>query len=33
MQICGPPFSEARLLSAAHAYESRTAWTVELPPL
>ena len=33
MQIYGPPFSEARLLSAAHAYESRTAWTDELPPL
>lgn len=33
MQIYGPPFSEARLLSAAHAYESRTAWNEELPPL
>lgn len=33
MQIYGPPFSEARLLAAAYAYESRTAWNEELPPL
>ena len=33
LQIYGPPFSEARLLQVAHAYQERTAWHEELPPI
>lgn len=33
MQFYGPPFSETRLLSLAHAYQARTAWHEELPPV
>lgn len=33
LQIYGPPFSEARLLKVAHAYQERTAWHEELPPI
>ena len=33
LQIYGPPFSEARLLQVAHAYQERTAWHEELPPV
>ena len=33
LQIYGPPFSEARLLQVAHAYQERTDWHEELPPI
>ena len=33
LQIYGPPFSEARLLQVAHAYQERTGWHEELPPI
>ena len=33
LQIYGPPFSEARLLQVAHAYQERTSWHEELPPI
>ena len=33
LQIYGPPFAEARLLQVAHAYQERTAWHEELPPI
>ena len=33
LQIYGPPFSEGRLLQVAHAYQARTAWHEELPPI
>ncbi len=33
LQIYGPPFSEARLLQVAHAYQARTSWHEELPPI
>lgn len=31
MQLCGPAFSEARLLSVAHAYEQTTEWHTRRP--
>jgi aspartyl-tRNA(Asn)/glutamyl-tRNA(Gln) amidotransferase subunit A len=31
LQIVGPHFSEARLLSAAHAYQSATDWHTHVP--
>lgn len=33
LQIYGPPFSEDRLLQVAHAYQERTSWHEELPPI
>ena len=33
LQIYGPPFSEGRLLQVAHAYQERTGWHEELPPI
>ena len=33
LQIYGPPFSEGRLLQVAHAYQERTSWHEELPPI
>ena len=33
LQIYGPPFSEDRLLQVAHAYQERTAWHEDLPPI
>ena len=33
LQIYGPPFSEGRILQVAHAYQSRTGWHQELPPI
>ena len=33
LQIYGPPFGEARLLQVAHAYQERSAWHEELPPI
>lgn len=33
LQIYGPPFSEGRLLQVAHAYQERTAWHEQLPPI
>jgi aspartyl-tRNA(Asn)/glutamyl-tRNA(Gln) amidotransferase subunit A len=31
LQIVGPHFSEARLLSAAHAYQRATDWHTRVP--
>ncbi len=33
LQIYGPPFSEPLILRVAHAYELRTGWGEELPPV
>ncbi len=33
LQIYGPPFSEGRLLQVAHAWDARTTWREELPPI
>ncbi len=33
LQIYGAPFSEARILQVAHAYQARTGWHQELPPI
>ena len=33
LQIYGPPFSDGRLLQVAHAYQERTDWHEELPPI
>ncbi|MBN1665299.1 MAG: Asp-tRNA(Asn)/Glu-tRNA(Gln) amidotransferase subunit GatA [Deltaproteobacteria bacterium] len=31
LQICGPPWSEAKILQAAHAYEQATPWHKRMP--
>lgn len=33
LQIYGRPFSEGRILQVAHAYQARTGWHEELPPI
>ena len=33
VQIVGPPFAEALVLRAGHAYQQETDWHLEVPPI